>query len=87
MAGAEPVLLPATAATGFLPDLDAIPAETLARTAAFYLCTPANPAEGDWEYFVTVNPDNSEIIFGYPSVDGRAQFYAPPRGYAVYAIR
>ncbi|WP_222183747.1 aminotransferase class I/II-fold pyridoxal phosphate-dependent enzyme [Geminicoccus harenae] len=43
MAGAEPVLLPATVATGFLPDLDAIPAETLARTAAFYLCTPANP--------------------------------------------
>lgn len=43
MAGAEPVFLPATAATGFLPDLDAIPEEVLARTALFYLCTPANP--------------------------------------------
>jgi N-succinyldiaminopimelate aminotransferase len=43
MAGAEPVLLPATASTGFLPDLDAIPPGTLARTAAFYLCSPANP--------------------------------------------
>jgi len=43
MAGAETVALDATAATGFLPDLDAIPAETLARTAIFYLCTPANP--------------------------------------------
>jgi N-succinyldiaminopimelate aminotransferase len=43
MAGAEPVLLPATAATGFLPDLDALPRGLLARTALFYLCSPANP--------------------------------------------
>jgi aspartate/methionine/tyrosine aminotransferase len=43
MAGAEPVLLPATAATGFLPDLDALAPDLLARTALLYLCTPANP--------------------------------------------
>lgn len=43
MAGAEPVYLPATAATGFLPDLDAIPAGALARCVLFFLCTPANP--------------------------------------------
>jgi aspartate/methionine/tyrosine aminotransferase len=43
MAGAEPVLLDATAKTGFLPDLDAIPEATLARTALFYLCSPGNP--------------------------------------------
>ena len=44
-AGAEPVFLNATAATGHLPDLDALEAETdlLARTAALYLCSPANP--------------------------------------------
>ncbi|MDX2264976.1 MAG: aminotransferase class I/II-fold pyridoxal phosphate-dependent enzyme [Hyphomicrobiales bacterium] len=42
-AGAEPSFLPATAETGHLPDLDAIPAETLARAAAFYLASPANP--------------------------------------------
>jgi N-succinyldiaminopimelate aminotransferase len=42
-AGAEPVTLPATAETGFLPDLDAIPVATLERTALFYLCTPGNP--------------------------------------------
>lgn len=43
--GAEPVFLNATAETGFLPDLDAIAADTelLDRTAAFYLCSPANP--------------------------------------------
>ncbi len=43
--GAEPVFLNATAETGFLPDLDLIAddRELLARTAAFYLCSPANP--------------------------------------------
>ena len=39
----EAVYLPATAATGFLPDLDAIPDEVFARTLAFYLASPANP--------------------------------------------
>ncbi len=42
-AGAEPVLLAATRDTGHLPDLEAISPDLLARTAAFYLCTPANP--------------------------------------------
>lgn len=43
--GAEPIFLNATAETGFLPDLDAIAADPalLQRTAAFYLCSPANP--------------------------------------------
>jgi aspartate/methionine/tyrosine aminotransferase len=43
MAGAEPQYLDATAETGHLPDLKAISEETLARTAIFYLCSPANP--------------------------------------------
>lgn len=42
-ANAEPVFLDATEETGFLPDLDALPAELLDRTAAFYLASPANP--------------------------------------------
>jgi aspartate/methionine/tyrosine aminotransferase len=42
---AEPVFLPATAETGFLPDLDQIESDTslLDRTRAFYLCSPSNP--------------------------------------------
>jgi aspartate/methionine/tyrosine aminotransferase len=42
---AEPVFLNATAATGFLPDLDELSADRalLARTVALYLCSPANP--------------------------------------------
>ena len=41
----EPVFLNATAATGHLPDLDALARDRdlLARTAALYLCSPANP--------------------------------------------
>jgi aspartate/methionine/tyrosine aminotransferase len=41
--GAEPVFLDAEEASGFLPELEAIPAQLLARTAAFYLASPANP--------------------------------------------
>ncbi len=41
--GAEPVYVPATAATGFLPDYAALPAEVLDRTAIAYICSPANP--------------------------------------------
>lgn len=43
--GAEAVCLNATAKTGFLPDLDEIAADPdlLARTAALFICSPANP--------------------------------------------
>ena len=52
LARAEPVLMPATADTGFLPDLDALDEPLLARTALMYLCTPANPqgAAADADY-------------------------------------
>jgi N-succinyldiaminopimelate aminotransferase len=42
---AEPIFLNATEATGHLPDLDVLERDIdlLARTAAFYLCSPANP--------------------------------------------
>ncbi len=39
----EPVYLPATAATDFLPDLDALSEELLARTVALFIASPANP--------------------------------------------
>ncbi|MGB3146288.1 MAG: aminotransferase class I/II-fold pyridoxal phosphate-dependent enzyme [Paracoccaceae bacterium] len=41
--GAEPVFVPATAATGFLPDYESLPASVLNRVALAYLCSPANP--------------------------------------------
>jgi N-succinyldiaminopimelate aminotransferase len=42
-ADCEPVYLPATAATGFLPDLDLLGDDLLARTVAVYLASPSNP--------------------------------------------
>ncbi|MEM6824974.1 MAG: aminotransferase class I/II-fold pyridoxal phosphate-dependent enzyme [Pseudomonadota bacterium] len=41
--GAEPVYVPATAATGFLPDFSALPKTILDRTAFAFICSPANP--------------------------------------------
>jgi aspartate/methionine/tyrosine aminotransferase len=41
--GAEPVYVPATAATGFLPDYGGLAPEVLDRTVAAFLCSPANP--------------------------------------------
>jgi N-succinyldiaminopimelate aminotransferase len=42
-AGCEPVYLPATRATGFLPDLGALDDTLLARTVACYIASPSNP--------------------------------------------
>jgi N-succinyldiaminopimelate aminotransferase len=42
-ADCEPVYLPTTKETGFLPDLDALGEDLLARTVAFYIASPSNP--------------------------------------------
>lgn len=52
-AGCEVVMIDAGPETGFLPDLDALPAELLARTVAVYYASPANPqgsvaSRADW---------------------------------------
>jgi aspartate/methionine/tyrosine aminotransferase len=41
--GAEPVYLPATPETGFLPDFRALKPDQLDRLTIAYLCSPANP--------------------------------------------
>lgn len=41
--GAEAMFVPATAATGHLPDYASLPPDVLNRVAAVYLCSPANP--------------------------------------------
>ncbi|MDT8857388.1 aminotransferase class I/II-fold pyridoxal phosphate-dependent enzyme [Paracoccaceae bacterium Fryx2] len=41
--GAEPVYVPATAATGFLPDYASLDPALLDRVAIAYLCSPGNP--------------------------------------------
>jgi aspartate/methionine/tyrosine aminotransferase len=50
--GAEPVAVPATEATGFLPDYAALPPALLDRVTLAYVCSPSNPqgavADADW---------------------------------------
>ncbi|MEP3348167.1 MAG: aminotransferase class I/II-fold pyridoxal phosphate-dependent enzyme [Litoreibacter sp.] len=41
--GAEPIYVPATLDTGFLPDFASMPEDVLNRTAIAYLCSPSNP--------------------------------------------
>ena len=43
LSGAEPVFVPATAETGFLPEFGSLDSEILDRTALAYYCSPANP--------------------------------------------
>jgi N-succinyldiaminopimelate aminotransferase len=52
-AHAEPLYVPATSATGFLPDYENLPEETLKRLAAVYICSPSNPegAAADEDYW------------------------------------
>lgn len=52
-AGAEPVYVPATSETGFLPDFAALPRDILDRTTVLYMCSPSNPqgAVADLDYW------------------------------------
>lgn len=67
-AGAEPVYVPATAATGHLPDYGALPAEVLDRAAIAYLCSPSNPqgavaAEGYWRDLIALAERHDFRVF------------------------
>jgi aspartate/methionine/tyrosine aminotransferase len=42
-ADAEPIFVPATRESGFLPDYGALPPEVLARAGLAYYCSPSNP--------------------------------------------
>jgi aspartate/methionine/tyrosine aminotransferase len=50
---AEPLYVPSTAASGFLPDYAALPEALLKRVAAVYICSPSNPegAVADEDYW------------------------------------
>ncbi len=81
MAGAEPVFLPATAETDFLPDFRALDTQVFRRTALVYLCSPSNPQGSavpleelraliglamDHDFIVAVDECYSELYFDTP---------------------
>jgi N-succinyldiaminopimelate aminotransferase len=93
--GCEPHYLNATAATGHLPDLDdlAQQPDVLARVAAFYLCSPANPQGSvagsayleralalarEYDFMLFLDECYSEIYVGEPPVGGLEVAAATP---------
>ena len=66
--GAEPVYVPATAATGFLPDYASLPPAVLDRVTIAYLCSPANPqgavaSRAYWHDLLALAEKHDFIIF------------------------
>jgi len=55
-AGAEPVFVPATAETGFLPEYTSVSTDILDQTTIIFLCSPSNPqgAIASHEYWVSL---------------------------------
>jgi aspartate/methionine/tyrosine aminotransferase len=65
---AEPMFVPATEATGHLPDFHALPDDVLARTTIAYICSPANPQgavadETYWRALIALAEKHDFIIF------------------------
>jgi aspartate/methionine/tyrosine aminotransferase len=81
--GAEPLYVPATARSGFLPDYADLPEDALRRLAAVYICSPSNPEgatadERTWQklfeladrydFIVLADECYADIYFGAPPV-------------------
>ena len=82
-AGAEPLYVPATQESGFLPDYAALPKAALDRIAAVYICSPSNPegavaSASYWnqlfalaerhDFIVLADECYADIYFGAPPV-------------------
>ncbi|MFI5023168.1 MAG: aminotransferase class I/II-fold pyridoxal phosphate-dependent enzyme [Alphaproteobacteria bacterium] len=85
LAGAEPVFMAATRENGFLPALDALRPEALARAQLMYLCSPANPqgAVADLDYLKRAIKLAREYDFLLVMDECYAEIYttdAPPTG-------
>jgi aspartate/methionine/tyrosine aminotransferase len=66
--GAEPIYVPATAASGHLPDYASLPSEILDRTTVAYLCSPANPqgavaSKAYWAELLALAEKHDFVIF------------------------
>jgi len=86
LAGAEPYYLDTTAATGFLPDLDAVPVDVWQRCRILFICSPGNPtgAVMDEAYLLRVLALAERYGFVVASDECYADIYldeaAPPPG-------
>ncbi|GAB4359892.1 MAG: aminotransferase class I/II-fold pyridoxal phosphate-dependent enzyme [Kiloniellaceae bacterium] len=82
--GAEPVFVPATAATGFMPDYAALDPELLDRTAFCFLNSPANPqgAAADKAYLARLIDlaRRHDFIVGFDECYSEIYAKDPPAG-------
>ena len=89
-AQAEPVLVPATAATGFLPDYASLPAQVLDRATICYLCSPSNPqgavaSEAYWRALVALAEKHDFRIIADECYGEIYRDAPPPGGLAMAA--
>ncbi|WP_298498863.1 aminotransferase class I/II-fold pyridoxal phosphate-dependent enzyme [uncultured Maritimibacter sp.] len=88
--GAEPVFVPATRETGFLPDYASLPPEVLTRTAIAYVCSPANPqgAVADRDYWANLIALAEKYDFRIFADECYSEIYrdAPPPGAMEVAV-
>ncbi|MBK0326262.1 aminotransferase class I/II-fold pyridoxal phosphate-dependent enzyme [Rhodobacteraceae bacterium F11138] len=82
--GAEPVFVPATVASGHLPDYAGVGREILNRTAIVYVCSPANPqgAVADRAYWADLFALAEQYDFRIFADECYSEIYrdAPPVG-------
>ncbi len=67
LAGAEPLFLPCTAETGYLPDFSRVSPAQWARVQLVYVCSPGNPTgsvmrEDDWAELLTLADRHDFVI-------------------------
>ncbi|MFQ5518478.1 MAG: aminotransferase class I/II-fold pyridoxal phosphate-dependent enzyme [Mariprofundus sp.] len=76
-AGAEPVYLPCTEASGFAPDLDAVPESVWQNTALIYVCSPSNPTGwiADADYFTRLLALADQYDFSIVSDECYSEIY------------
>ena len=82
--GAEPVVVNATAETGFLPDFASLPAEVLDRAALAYVGSPSNPqgavASLDWLRALVALAERHDFMILADECYGEIYYGAPPPG-------
>ena len=88
--GAEPVYVPATAATGFLPDYASLPPAVLDRVTIAYLCSPANPqgavaSRAYWRDLLALAEKHDFLIFADECYSEIWRSAPPPGGLEVAA--
>ncbi|MCC7319485.1 MAG: aminotransferase class I/II-fold pyridoxal phosphate-dependent enzyme [Rubellimicrobium sp.] len=89
--GAEPVFVPATAATGHLPDFTAVAPGILERVALVYVCSPANPqgavADESWWRALIALAERHDFRILSDECYSEIWRDAPPVGAAAVAAR